>query len=130
MNPNGKDRLEATAQTVARSDSMKSEILKDIKQSKVRGTKGKRQLKVMAEDQQECKMKGSVMSEPREEHKRKEMGSMGLGVNSANSCFYNEGLQLFFFFLSFPNLIFPGSFPALKFLHALEFVSLNLTLSC
>ena len=112
MNPNGKNRLEATAQTVARSDSMKSEILKDIKQSKVREAKGKRQLKVMAEDQQESKMKASVMSKPRDEHKRKEMGRMGLGVNSANSCFYNEGLQLFFFFL-FPNLIFPGSFPAL-----------------
>ena len=107
-NPNGKDRLEATAQTVARSDSMKSEILKDIKQSKIREAKGKGQLKVMAEDQQESKMKASVMSKPRDEHKRKEMGRMGLGVNSANSCFYNEGLQLFFFSLSFPQPYIPS----------------------
>lgn len=66
---------------------MKSEILRDIKQREVREAKGKRQLKVMAEDQQESKMKGSVMSEPRDEHKRKEMGRMGLGVNSAKQLF-------------------------------------------
>lgn len=56
---------------------MKSEILKDIKQREVREAKGKRQLKVMAEDQQESKMKGSVMSEPRDEHKRRKWGGWG-----------------------------------------------------
>ena len=82
---------------------MKSEILKDIKQREVREAKGKRQLKVMAEDQQESKMKGSVMSEPRDEHKRRKWGGWGWGSIQQNSCFYNEGLQLFFFFLSFPQ---------------------------
>ena len=41
-----------------------------------------------------------------------------------------KGSSFSFSFFLFPNLIFLGSFPALKFLHVLEFVSLNLTLSC
>lgn len=46
---------------------MKSAVLKEIRQSKVRETKGKRQLKVVAGGQQGSKMRGSVMSELRDE---------------------------------------------------------------
>lgn len=42
MSPNSKGRPKATAEAVARSDSIKSAVLKDLRQSKVREGKGKR----------------------------------------------------------------------------------------
>lgn len=55
--PHGKGRLEGTAEAVARSDSVKSAVLKEIRQSKGGEAKGKRQLKVVADHQQENKMR-------------------------------------------------------------------------
>lgn len=53
---------------------MKSAVLKEIRPSKVREANGKRQLKVVAGDQQESKMRGSVMSELRDEHTKNSGG--------------------------------------------------------
>lgn len=48
--PNGKGRLEGTAEAVARSENPKSAVFKEIRQNKVGETKGKRQPKVVAGD--------------------------------------------------------------------------------
>lgn len=74
--PKGKGRPEGTAETVARSDSLKSAVLKEIRQSKVGEAKGKLQLKVGAGGQQESKMRGSVMSKYRDDHKRNRVERM------------------------------------------------------
>lgn len=76
--PNSKGKLEGTAEAVAWSDSIKSAVLKDLRQSNIREAKGKRV--------QDCgrrlarkQMKGSVMSKLRDQHKRNGVGRMGQG---------------------------------------------------
>lgn len=76
MSPNSKGTPEGTAEAVARSESLKSAVFKEIRQSKVGKAKGKSRLKVVAGDQQENKTRGSVMSQCREDHKKNRMWRM------------------------------------------------------
>lgn len=63
---------------MARSDRKKSAVLKKIRQSKVKEEEGKEQLKVVAGDQQESKIRGSV-TQSLEKHKRSKVGRMREG---------------------------------------------------
>lgn len=74
--PNGKGRLEGTAEAVAGSDSLKSADSKEIKQSKVAEAKGKRQLKVVAGIQQKKPNEGSLTSTFSDDHERNQVGRM------------------------------------------------------
>lgn len=124
MSPNSKGRLEITAEAVARSHSIKSAVLKDLKQSKVREGKGKR---AQGCGRKSGKPNEGISNVKAERSAQKQWGGgdgvTGMKVNSANSYCCNRRLQLFFLFLFPSDFIFPGSFPAPKFLHALEFKS-------
>ena len=63
---------------MARSDRKKSAVLKKIRQSKVKEEEGKEQLKVVAGDQQESKIRGSV-TQSLEKHKRSKVARMREG---------------------------------------------------
>lgn len=62
---------------------------------------------------------------------KEENGEDGAGGQfSTTVVSIKKGSSFSFSFFLFPNLIFLGSFPALKLLPALEFVSVSLSLSC
>lgn len=74
--PNSKGRLEVTVEAVARSDSIKSAVLKDLRQSNLREAKVKR-AQGYGRRSARKQVEGSVMSNLRDQHKRNGVGRMG-----------------------------------------------------
>lgn len=74
--PDSKGRLEGTAEAVARSDSIKSAVLKDLRQSNIGKAKGRR-AQGCGRRSARKQMKGSVLSELRDQLERNGVGRTG-----------------------------------------------------